>query len=169
IRARNVTGVQTCSLPISTMILFADQVDLDKIIVVPLSGQSLPAHVINYEDFLADDSHFEYPAKNETDACGMCYSSGTTGQPKGVAYSHRSTWLHALATSLPDGLALSFNDCVLPVVPMFHVNAWGTPYAATMAGAKQVHPGPHLDAVSLLDLCQDEKVTIAAGVPTIWM
>lgn len=148
---------------------FADQVDLEKIIVVPLSGQPVPENMINYEDFLADDSGFEYPAKNETDACGMCYSSGTTGRPKGVVYSHRSTWLHALGTSLSDGLALSFNDSVLPVVPMFHVNAWGTPYAATMVGAKQVHPGPYLDAVSLLDLCQDEGVTIAAGVPTIWM
>ncbi|HLQ84517.1 MAG TPA: long-chain-fatty-acid--CoA ligase, partial [Salinisphaeraceae bacterium] len=148
---------------------FADQVDLDKIIVVPLAGQALPANMINYEDFLADDRHFEYPAKQETDPCGMCYSSGTTGRPKGVVYSHRSTWLHALGAALPDGLGLSYNDCVLPVVPMFHVNAWGTPYAATMVGAKQVHPGPHLDAINLLDLCAQENVTMAAGVPTIWM
>src|SRR5699024_5816395 len=148
---------------------FANQVDLDKVIVVPLAGQPLPDGLTGYEDFLADGSELEYPAKNETDACGMCYTSGTTGRPKGVVYSHRSTWLHALGAALPDGLALSCNDTILPVVPMFHVNAWGSPYVAAMTGAKQVFPGPHMDAVSLLDLCQDEQVTLAAGVPTIWM
>ncbi len=148
---------------------FADQVSLDKVIVVPLAGKPTPDGMENYEDFLAPSDNFEYPAKSETDACGMCYTSGTTGRPKGVVYSHRSTSLHALAGALPDSLDSSFNDCVLPVVPMFHANAWGMPYVATLTGAKQVFPGPHMDAVSLLDLFQDEKVTLAGGVPTIWM
>ncbi len=148
---------------------FADQVDLDKVLVVPLSGKPVPQGLESYEDFLASDDNFEYPAKNETDACGMCYTSGTTGRPKGVVYSHRSTSLHTLAAALPDSLNLSFNDCVLPVVPMFHANAWGMPYVAAMVGAKQVFPGPHMDAVSLLDLYHEEQVTLSGGVPTIWM
>ncbi|MCA9657642.1 MAG: AMP-binding protein, partial [Myxococcales bacterium] len=93
----------------------------------------------------------------------------TTGRPKGVVYAHRSSVLHALGMSLPDAVSLSFRDAVLPVVPMFHANAWGMPYAAAMVGARQVLPGPHLDAVSLLDLFAGEQVTITGGVPTIWM
>jgi fatty-acyl-CoA synthase len=108
------------------------------------------------------------PQLSEEDACGMCYTSGTTGRPKGVVYSHRSTVLHSFGVAMADGLGLSGNDTVLPVVPMFHANAWGIPYAATMVGAKQVLPGPSLDAVSLLNLMERESVTLAAGVPTIW-
>jgi len=110
-----------------------------------------------------------YPALREEDAMGMCYTSGTTGRPKGVVYSHRSTVLHAFAVTMADVLAVGNRDVILPVVPQFHVNAWGIPFAATMVGAKLVMPGPHLDPVSLLDLMQDERVTCAAGVPTVWL
>jgi fatty-acyl-CoA synthase len=99
----------------------------------------------------------------------LIYTSGTTGQPKGVVYSHRSTMLHTLVAALPDSLALSRADTLLPVVPMFHVNAWGLPYIAAMVGAKLVFPGPYLDAPSLLDLLAREHATVAAGVPTIWL
>ena len=98
----------------------------------------------------------------------MCYTSGTTGNPKGVLYSHRSTMLHTMASALPDALNLSARDVILPVVPMFHVNAWGLPYVAPMVGAKIVFPGPHLDGKSLYELFESEKVTFSAGVPTVW-
>jgi len=109
------------------------------------------------------------PQLNEYDAAAMCYTSGTTGDPKAVAYSHRALVLHSLTLGLADVFAISHHDCVMPVVPMFHVNAWGFPYVATLAGAKQVLPGPHADAESLLDLCEREQVTISSGVPTVWM
>ena len=99
----------------------------------------------------------------------MCYTSGTTGQPKGVLYSHRSITLHAIGLGLVGTFALGEDDIVLPVVPMFHVNAWGLPFACTFLGCGQVHPGPHLDPQSLLQLLQDEHVTFTAGVPTIWL
>jgi fatty-acyl-CoA synthase len=126
-----------------------------------------------YEDYEAllktapDDCAL--PQLNEYDAAAMCYTSGTTGDPKGVVYSHRALVLHSMALAMADSLAFSHNDSVMPVVPMFHANAWGFPYVATMVGAKQVLPGPHLDAESLLDLCQREQVTLATGVPTVWM
>lgn len=149
---------------------FADQVDFERVLVVPLSGKAVPDGLASYEDFLDGvQNEFVYPEKSEYDACGMCYTSGTTGKPKGVVYSHRSTALHAFAGALPDTVGLSFNDSCLPVVPMFHANAWGLPYTATLAGAKQVYPGPHLDAESLLDLFESEGVTVTGGVPTIWM
>ncbi len=109
------------------------------------------------------------PVLVESDALGVCYTSGTTGRPKGVIYSHRSTLLHSLVAALPDSLGLSRADTLLPVVPMFHVNAWGLPYIAAMVGAKLVCPGPHLDPPSLLELMDRERVTVAAGVPTIWI
>ena len=109
------------------------------------------------------------PQMTEYDPAAMCYTSGTTGDPKGVVYSHRALVLHSMALAMADSLAFSHNDSVLPVVPMFHANAWGFPYVATMVGAKQVLPGPRVDAESLLDLCEREQVTLATGVPTVWM
>jgi len=123
-----------------------------------------------YEDLMAEgDDDFIWPDNiDERDASSLCYTSGTTGNPKGVLYSHRSTMLHAMMSATPDVMGFSARDCLLPVVPMFHVNAWGTPYAAAMVGSKMVMPGPHLDGKSLATLFNDEKITISAGVPTIW-
>lgn len=123
-----------------------------------------------YEEFLTEgDDAYQWPSDlDERDASSLCYTSGTTGNPKGVLYSHRSTLLHAMMSATPDVMNFSARDCMLPVVPMFHVNAWGSPYAAALAGAKIVMPGPGLDGESLAKLFNQEKVTIAAGVPTIW-
>jgi fatty-acyl-CoA synthase len=122
-----------------------------------------------YEDLVnAHSDRFEWPELDENTASSLCYTSGTTGHPKGVLYSHRSTVLHTYGLSLPDSLGLAAADTVLPVVPMFHVNAWGIPYAAPMVGAKIVFPGPHLDGKSLHDLLEAEHVTVSAGVPTVW-
>ncbi|EIT71065.1 MULTISPECIES: 3-(methylthio)propionyl-CoA ligase [Hydrocarboniphaga] len=123
-----------------------------------------------YEDLMsAEPQHYDWPDLPETMASGLCYTSGTTGNPKGVLYSHRSTVLHALACIQPDVMNLSARDVVLPAVPMFHVNAWGLPYSALMVGAKLVLPGPNLDGASLHRLCDDEGVTLSAGVPTVWL
>lgn len=146
------------------------QVKLERVLVVPLSGQPVPPGLESYEDFLASgDPGFAYPSLDERDAAGMCYTSGTTGKPKGVVYSHRSIVLHSLGSALPDALNLASTDVLLPVVPMFHVLAWGLPFTGVMTGSKLVMPGPHLDAESLLDLYESEKVTKTAGVPTIWL
>lgn len=129
-----------------------------------------PEGMIDYEQLIEPElASFSPPRIEEEQAAGICYTSGTTGRPKGVLYSHRALTLHSLASALPDALGLSQQDVVLPVVPMFHVNAWGLPFAAAMAGCKMVFPGPHLDAVSVLQLIHDEKVTCAAGVPTVWL
>ena len=123
-----------------------------------------------YEDLVMSHSdRFEWPEFDENTAAGLCYTSGTTGKPKGVLYSHRSTVLHALASSLPDSLHVSAEACIMPVVPMFHVNGWGLPYSCAMNGAKLVLPGARMDAVSLYELIETEGVTMAAGVPTIWL
>jgi fatty-acyl-CoA synthase len=124
---------------------------------------------IDYEALLAGASErAEYPALDENLAAGMCYTSATTGEPKGVLYSHRSTYLHAMAGCMVDGGATSEREIVLPAVPMFHVNAWGMPYSATMAGATQVFPGSGVIGQPLAELLEAERVTCAAGVPTIW-
>ncbi len=123
-----------------------------------------------YEDLLAAESdHFEWPVFDENSAAGLCYTSGTTGNPKGVLFSHRSTILHAYAISLPDATDLSSTSVILPIVPMFHVNAWGIPYAAPLVGAKLVFPGPGLDGANLYELFEKEKVTRSSGVPTVWL
>jgi len=122
-----------------------------------------------YEELLeAQDDAFDWPLLDENSASSLCYTSGTTGNPKGVLYSHRSTLLHTFAIALPDTLNCSARDTILPVVPMFHVNAWGLPYAACMMGSKMVFPGPGLDGKSLHELFENEGVTMSAGVPTVW-
>ncbi len=134
-----------------------------------MPAQSKVPNLICYEDLI--DSHsdrYDWPEFDENLASSMCYTSGTTGNPKGVLYSHRSTILHTYAAALPDALNLSARDVILPVVPMFHVNAWGLPYAAPMVGAKIVLPGPNLDGKSLYELFEAEGVTCSAGVPTVW-
>ncbi len=134
-----------------------------------LPADAKVANLLCYEDLIsAQDDRYEWPTFDERSASSLCYTSGTTGNPKGVLYSHRSTVLHTFAIALPDALNLSANDCVLPVVPMFHVNAWGLPYAACMVGAKLVFPGAGLDGKSLYELFESEGVTLSAGVPTVW-
>jgi fatty-acyl-CoA synthase len=124
----------------------------------------------DYEALIAPESdRYEWPLFDERTASSLCYTSGTVGNPKGVLYSHRSTVLHSYAVSMTDALALSGNDVTLPVVPMFHVNAWGIPYAAAMVGSKLVLPGPMLDGKSLYELIAAERVSFLLGVPTVWL
>ncbi|MDR1969259.1 MAG: long-chain fatty acid--CoA ligase [Burkholderiaceae bacterium] len=143
----------------------------ERVIVFPFSGAPVPAGCTGYEALLAaaDGERFEYAPHDENDPVSMCYTSGTTGRPKGVVYSHRSTVLYALVGSLPDGLGLRNVDVMLPVTPMFHANCWGVPYAAVMTGTRLVFPGPHLHPDDLLDLMTLEPPTASIGVPTIWM
>ncbi len=135
----------------------------------------MPAHsglagLLCYEELLAaEDGRYSWPVFDENAASSICYTSGTTGHPKGAVYSHRSTVLHAFASALPDGMDCSSKDVILPVVPMFHVNAWGLPYSSAIVGAKLVLPGPHLDGKSLYELFESEQVTFSAGVPTVWL
>ncbi len=123
-----------------------------------------------YEDMIAPESEqFAWPQFDENTASSLCYTSGTTGNPKGALYSHRSTVLHAFASAMPDTLNCSARDCILPVVPMFHVNSWGLAYSCPIVGAKMVFPGAQLDGKSVYDLFEAEKVTMSAGVPTVWL
>ncbi|ATB50452.1 long-chain fatty acid--CoA ligase [Corallococcus macrosporus] len=139
------------------------------VIVVPDAGPA-PEGTLDYEALLAAESpHFDFPQLDENSASMLCYTSGTTGNPKGVLYSHRSTVLHALACCMTDVTGMREVDAVMPVVPMFHAAAWGLAFDAVLTGAKLVFPGPHLDPASLLDLMAAEKVTMAGGVPTIWI
>ncbi|GAC1488482.1 MAG: long-chain fatty acid--CoA ligase [Candidatus Limnocylindrales bacterium] len=148
---------------------FRDQVNVDHVIVMSPTA-TLRTGMLDYETLLsAADPDGEFPEPRETDAAAMCFSSGTTGKPKGVLYSHRAVVLHSMAGAMVDTLAISQTDTVLPVVPMFHVNAWGLPFTCALVGAKQVLPGPYLDGDSLLELFEGEQVTFTAGVPTIWI
>jgi fatty-acyl-CoA synthase len=144
-----------------------DRIQPDRVFVVPFSGQKVPSGLEDYDEFLArHQPRTTLPTLGERDAAGLCYTSGTTGRLKGVLYSHRALVLHSF--SLGFSLGFSQGDVGLAVVPMFHVNGWGIPYAFSMLGARQVLPGPHLDPESLIDLMEREQVTWASGVPSIW-
>ncbi|UEP30806.1 3-(methylthio)propionyl-CoA ligase [Burkholderia sp. B21-007] len=128
------------------------------------------ASLLCYEELIgAQDGNYEWPVLDENLASGLCYTSGTTGNPKGVLYSHRSTVLHSYSSALPDSLNCSASEVIMPVVPMFHVNAWELPYSAPLVGAKLVLPGQRLDGASLYELIEGEQVTYSAGVPTVWL
>ena len=128
------------------------------------------ANLLCYEELVeAENGDYAWPEFDENTASSICYTSGTTGNPKGVLYSHRSTLLHSYALAMPNAMGVSARDVILPVVPMFHVNAWGVPYAAAAIGAKLVFPGPHLDGKSLYELLEAEQVSFSAGVPTVWL
>ena len=132
------------------------------------SDSGIP-HLISYEAWMGHQSAtYTWPVFDENTASSMCYTSGTTGNPKAALYSHRSTTLHAYAAALPDVMCISARDAILPVVPMFHVNAWGIPYSAALTGAKLVFPGPGMDGKSVYEMIENEGVTYAAGVPTVW-
>ena len=146
-----------------------EKIHPQRVIVVP-TADAPPTDYQNYEQFLEQgEDLYEPPEIDENAAAAMCYTSGTTGVPKGVAYSHRALVLHSFCIGLPDGFDISHANTAMPVVPMFHANAWGLPYASAMIGSKLVLPGPNLDPVSLLDLLQQEQITRAAGVPTVWL
>ncbi|MCX2860999.1 3-(methylthio)propionyl-CoA ligase [Paucibacter sp. PLA-PC-4] len=133
------------------------------------AASSIP-NLLCYEELVeAEDGHYCWPEFDENTASSICYTSGTTGHPKGAVYSHRSSVLHAYGSALPDAMDCSSKDVILPVVPMFHVNAWGLPYSSAIVGAKLVFPGPHLDGKSLYELFETEGVTFSAGVPTVWL
>ena len=133
------------------------------------AGTAIP-NLVNYEELLKTGAgDWNWPEFDERSAVALCYTSGTTGNPKGALYAHRSTVLHAYGAALPDAMATSARDVILPVVPMFHVNAWGIPYVAPLVGAKLVFPGAQLDGASLFELFEGEKVTFSAGVPTVWL
>ena len=143
-------------------------------VIVFTDGAHMPEtklpNVVAYEDWLAEaDGDFEWKALDERTACGMCYTSGTTGDPKGVLYSHRSNVLHAMIAVAPDAMGISARDAILPVVPMFHANAWGLAQSAPMIGAKLVMPGARMDGAAIYELLDTEKVTFTAAVPTVWL
>jgi fatty-acyl-CoA synthase len=137
--------------------------------VIVVSESDPSSSLTHYEQLVSASEPMSWPAIAERRAAAMCYTSGTTGRPKGVIYSHRALVLHSLVSALPDTFGIGSRDVIMPVVPMFHVNAWGFPFTAALTGAALVLPGPRLDPVSLLDLLADEHVTFTAGVPTVWM
>ncbi len=153
------------------------QLDMLSQVVIMTDREHMPESVLSsvvtvlcYEDLVAAESdEYEWPELDEHSAASLCYTSGTTGHPKGVLYSHRSTVLHAWASISGDALNVNNRTSLLPVVPMFHVNAWGVPYSATMAGAKLVLPGAGLDGASLYELIEQEQVDLLLGVPTVWL
>ncbi len=143
-------------------------------IIVMCDQEEMPETTLDntycYESLISGhEDRYSWPIFDENTASSLCYTSGTTGNPKGVLYSHRSTVLHSWCASSPDTLGICNNDSLLVIVPMFHANAWGTPYAAPMSGAKMVFPGPHLDGESLLELIEQEDITCSAAVPTVWL
>jgi len=151
---------------------FCDGTPFERVIVVPYgcNSDSLPEGFLNYEDLLADaGDDFRYPAIDENDGAAMCFTSGTTGFSKGVIYSHRALVLHSFCCGLNEVFGISEADTVLPIAPMFHANAWGIPYAATMLGARLILPGPNVDPESVLNLIESERATVACGVPTVWL
>jgi len=146
---------------------------VDQVVVVgsavPDVAAELPG-VTDYDSFVdGHDADYEWPTLDEDRPAGMCYTSGTTGRPKGVEYTQQMLWAHTMALLTPMGVGLDASDVVMPVVPMFHVNAWGLPFATTAAGAKHVYPGPSPDPADLAALIEDEGVTFTAGVPTVWL
>jgi fatty-acyl-CoA synthase len=142
----------------------------ERVIVFPFSRAPVPDGYADYEEFLAAaPDKFEYASHEEDDPVAMCYTSGTTGRPKGVVYSHRSTVLHTLMANQPDHWGLAAGDSVMPVTPMFHANSWGVPYGCVMVGARIVFPGPHLHPEDLLALMNAERPSFVLGVPTIWL
>jgi fatty-acyl-CoA synthase len=149
--------------------------DVESVSAVVVMGESVPEtdlpKAYAYEKLLAENegTDFGWPPLDEDQLAGMCYTSGTTGKPKGVEYTHKMYYCHAMMVTTPAALNISERDVVMPVVPMFHVNAWELPYASTMAGAKQVHPGPSPDAADLVRLIEEEDVTLTTGVPTVWL
>jgi len=149
---------------------FRDKAAFERVIVVPFGGALVRAPFTDYEAFLAGaPAAFDYVPHEEDDPISMCYTSGTTGRPKGVVYSHRSTIIHTLMANQPDHWGLGAGDSVCPVTPMFHANCWGVPYGCVMMGIKLVFPGPHLHPEDLLALFQAEKPSFVLGVPTIWL
>jgi fatty-acyl-CoA synthase len=149
---------------------FRQDAPFEHVIVVPYGCCQVPDGFLNYEQLLAEaDDNFQYPQLDENDGAAMCFTSGTTGFSKGVIYSHRALVLHSFAEAMADCFAISHHDTVLPVAPMFHANAWGLPYTCVMTGARLILPGPNVDAESVLDLIEQEQVTIACGVPTVWL
>ncbi len=149
---------------------FRDRVRLDHVIVLS-SDEKPPPGMLDYEQLLAtaNAERFDYPDLDENQPAAMCYTSGTTGQPKGVVYSHRALALHSMALGLTDAFAIGANDVVFPLASMFHANAWGVPFACTLLGAKQILAGPHYDPPHVLEVLQNERVTFSSGVPTIWL
>ncbi len=149
---------------------FRQDASFERVIVVPYCGSEIPEGFLNYEELLGQaDDDFQYPKLDENDGAAMCFTSGTTGSSKGVIYSHRALVLHSFAETAVDSFAIGNHDTVLPVAPMFHANAWGLPYTCVMTGARLILPGPNVDAESVLDLIEQERVTIACGVPTVWL
>ena len=148
---------------------FRDRVNFERVIVVPFGGCPARADSLDYEKLLSQASEdFSYPQLDENEAAAMCYTSGTTGRSKGVVYSHRAVTLHSANCCGVDSFALSFRDSVLPMASMFHANGWGIPFTSAMAGSKVVLPGPFADPEGILDLMEQERVTVVLGVPTVW-